>query len=81
MSLSAPAQAAIDYLSAPGGEPDKVYAVVIPHGTPHRQQLVDEHQAVGDELRAAGWSIETGRNAVDTGEALWIGLKPGAAQT
>lgn len=75
MALSKPAKEILAALTAP--DAPEVLALVVQHGA-ERQRLIDHHQAVIDELRAAGWSIEAEVYPKPDGDALTIGLVAGA---
>lgn len=72
-TLSPGAQLALDRLLE---DPDKVLAIVLPHGltAAERQQELNAHQHVVTELRAAGYAVDVQRRGTDNGEILTIGL-------
>ena len=77
MALSPGAQLALDRLLE---DPDEVLAVVLPHGMTagERRHELNVHQAVVNELRAAGWTIDVQRRGTDNGEIVTLGLVPDA---
>lgn len=82
MALSDTAQQLLDALNDPetGDADDHVMALPIPYGLTagERASEISRHQAIVDELRAAGWPVEVHLRRIETGEVLAFGFTPGA---